>query len=134
AELFGRNFAGFSDQALLRDAWVEYLDRIGLASGQTRYLAKQRREFVLVPWEVFRDLQPEVRMTWGRHEENFQPKQREPSAYLMPWQWMRQNNGYPFDILSRDEAGYRGPIDPVRRGANSAAVPERRLLAFHHML
>jgi hypothetical protein len=48
-------FPAFEDQALLRDALIQYIHEWGLLRGNTRSLPRLlRRDFVLVPWEFAR--------------------------------------------------------------------------------
>ncbi len=89
----------FEHPELLRDSLVLYLHVHGFARGMTRPFRRERRDYVLVPWD-----------------------------------WVRPTDAYPFDLWPRDEAQYTGPVFPQLRPEGLPPVPQGRLVAFHHML
>ncbi|MEQ8819884.1 MAG: hypothetical protein RLY93_06535 [Sumerlaeia bacterium] len=53
---------------------------------------------------------------------------------LVPWDLARQPNQYPFDLMPRDEAGWRGALFAGARDRAAPPPDPRRAVAFHHML
>lgn len=53
---------------------------------------------------------------------------------LVPWSFTRPRDRYPYDLTPADEEAFRGPMLDALRPVGAVPVPDRRRLAFHHML
>ncbi len=93
------------------------------------------------PWDSFE--QPELMRealirylhTFGFREGRTYEFRRERRDFaLVPWEWVRPADRYPFDLWPRDEGAFRGPVHPDLRPGELPSVPMERLMAFHHML
>ncbi|MDK2971865.1 MAG: hypothetical protein PWP23_1620 [Candidatus Sumerlaeota bacterium] len=82
-----------------------------------------------------------LRDTWVRYLHEFafaggvplrEYEARRRDFVLVPWEWVSGERADPFDILPRDEPGYRGPA--LARPRTLPPAPPERLLALHHML
>ncbi|MBI5155370.1 hypothetical protein HZA57_09050 [Candidatus Poribacteria bacterium] len=60
-------------------------------------------------------------------------ERRRRDFILVPWEWLQQNGRFPFDLVPREEAAWRGPLFDAARPTTMPRPPAARALAFHHM-
>lgn len=127
SEIVLRAWDEYEDARLLADSLIDYLDEYALLNGKSRDVQRSARlDSVLVPWGIARDRliprapveqQNQFDGRGDRRWRGFAPKE----------------DHYPFDLRESEVPGYLGPAT-ADRPPTLPRVPEKRLLAFHHML
>ncbi len=68
------------------------------------------------------------------HGQTRELLQRRRDFVLVPWNWARPTDRYPFDVVGNSEMPYRGPALYRWRPEGTPPPSADRLMAFHHML
>lgn len=126
SEIVLRSWDEFEDRQLLADSLIEYLDEYALLRGQSRDVQRSARlDSILVPWGIARDRM--TPMSTSTSEDDFRGQRRRWREYVA------KQDFYPFDLRESETPGYLGPAT-IARPPSLPEVPQKRHLAFHHML